>query len=117
MKRGYVKLWRKVQDSQSWSRSALHRALFVTLLVKANWEPSWFRGVEVPAGAAAVTVRGLADELGTPPSSLFRALKDLEKDAVLSLCSVDRKWTLIKLNNWVTYQNLESVQRNTEGTF
>ena len=41
---GYFKVWRKIEDSKSWSRGALYRGLMITLLQKANWKQGYFHG-------------------------------------------------------------------------
>ena len=50
---GYFKVWRKIEDSKSWSRGALYRGLMITLLQKANWKQGYFHGQEILPGALA----------------------------------------------------------------
>ena len=50
---GYFKVWRKIEDSKSWSRGALYRGLMITLLQKANWKQGYFHGQEILPGQLA----------------------------------------------------------------
>ena len=63
MERGYFKVWRKIKDSQSYNRSALHRAILLTVFVDANWKGGFFCGRQVAPGQIATSVTGLAEEL------------------------------------------------------
>lgn len=107
MERGYVKLWRKIEDSQSYNRSSLHRALLLTVFVKANWKESFFCGHTVQPGQVAVSVTALAEELREPRTNVQRALRDIEKDGVINLENMGNRWTMITLVNWSSYQAKE----------
>ena len=60
---GYFKVWRKIEDSKSWSRGALYRGLMITLLQKANWKQGYFHGQEILPGQLACSGASLASEL------------------------------------------------------
>ncbi len=104
MERGYLKVWRKIEDSQSYNRSALHRAILLTIFVKANWKGGFFCGRAVAPGQIATSIKSLAEELREPRTNVMRALRDIEKDGVINLENVGNKWTMITLVNWNTYQ-------------
>ena len=104
MERGYLKVWRKIEDSQSYNRSALHRAILLTIFVKANWKGGFFCGRTVAPGQIATSIKSLAEELREPRTNVIRALRDIEKDGVINLENVGNKWTMITLVNWNTYQ-------------
>ena len=104
MERGYLKVWRKIEDSQSYNRSALHRAILLTIFVKANWKGGFFCGRTVAPGQIATSIKSLAEELREPRTNVMRALRDIEKDGVINLENVGNKWTMITLVNWSTYQ-------------
>lgn len=104
MERGYFKVWRKIKDSQSYNRSALHRAILLTIFVDANWKGGFFCGRQVAPGQVATSVKGLAEELREPRSNVMRALRDIEKDGVIKIENVGNKWTMITLVNWSVYQ-------------
>lgn len=122
MERGYLKVWRKIEDSQSYNRSALHRAILLTIFVKANWKGGFFCGRAVAPGQIATSIKSLAEELREPRTNVMRALRDLEKDGVINLENVGNKWTMITLVNWSAYQAQDEKsgqpavnQRSTSG--
>lgn len=123
MERGFFKVWRKIADSRSYSRSTLHRALMLTLMVRANWKKSWFRGHEVGPGQIATSVRSLAEELKEPQTSVYRALCDLAEEGLIKMENVERQFSLISLVNLDSYQDFSESfgtraehRRNTNGT-
>lgn len=112
MERGFVKVWRKIQDSRSYSRSSLHRALMLTLLIRASWKASWYRGREVCPGQIATSARALAEELNEPRTSVHRALCDLAEDGMIHVENVGQQFSLITLVNLDSYQG----SHDTAGT-
>lgn len=122
MERGYFKVWRKIEDSQSYNRSALHRAILLTIFVKANWKGGFFCGRHVAPGQIATSVKVFAEELREPRTNVMRALRDIEKDGVIKIENMGNKWTMITLVNWNTYQAQDEKsgqpvvnQRSTSG--
>ena len=107
MERGYLKVWRKIEDSQSYNRSALHRAILLTIFVKANWKGGFFCGRTVAPGQIATSIKSLAEELREPRTNITRALRDIEKDGVIKIENVANRWSLITLVNWQSYQGKE----------
>lgn len=112
MERGFFKVWRKIEDSRSYSRSSLHRALMLTLFVRASWKTGWYRGQEVRAGQIATSTRALAEDLNEPRSSVHRALGDLVEDGMIRVENVGQQFSLITLVNWDSYQ----ATRENSGT-
>ena len=104
MERGVLKVWRKIKDSQSYNRSALHRAILLTIFVDANWKGGFFCGREVAPGQIATSIKSLSEELREPRTNVQRALRDIEKDGVIKLENVGNRWTMITLVNWCVYQ-------------
>lgn len=107
MERGYFKVWRKIEDSQSYNRSSIHRALLLTIFVKANWKGGFFCGRDIAPGQIATSIKSLAEELREPRTNITRALRDIEKDGVIKIENVANRWSLITLVNWQSYQAKE----------
>ena len=82
----------------------MHRALWCTLLLKANWKQGFFAGCTVEPGQLATSGQLLASELNISRTTLLRALSDLEKDGLLKSENVDNRFTLISIVSWHTYQ-------------
>jgi hypothetical protein len=104
MKRGFVKLWYKIKDNDSYLRGGVHRAVLLTLFVEANVKSELFRGEEVTQGQLAITMSGLARDLGFPRTTVKNVLYDLAKDGVITLENIGNKWSRITLNHWTLYQ-------------
>ena len=122
MERGFFKIYRKIEDSKSWSRGALYRGLMITLLEKANWKRGFFHGQEILPGQLAFSGECLADELDIPRTPVVRMLRNLELDGFLTRSNMNNRYTLITITNWHSYQGVENDcgqpmvnQRSTDG--
>lgn len=104
MERGYVKIYRKMLDCRSYSRSSLHRALMLTILLKAAWKPGYFAGELVEPGQFIGSINGLAEELKAPRTTVQRAFAELVEDDFVKYEKVGRKWTRFSITNWSVYQ-------------
>ena len=110
---GYFKVWRKIEDSKSWSRGALYRGLMITLLQKANWKQGYFHGQEILPGQLACSGASLASELDLSRYQVMRMLATLEDDGFISRQTFGKVCTLITVVNWQLYQSAteEAAQR------
>jgi biotin operon repressor len=122
MERGFFKIYRKIEDSKSWSRGVLYRGLMISLLEKANWKRGFFHGQEILPGQLAFSGECLADELDIPRTSVVRMLRNLELDGFLTRSNMNNRYTLITITNWQSYQGVENDcgqpmvnQRSTDG--
>lgn len=102
---GYFKVWRKIEDSKSWSRGALYRGLMITLLQKANWKQGYFHGQEILPGQLACSGASLASELDLSRYQVMRMLATLEDDGFISRQTFGKVCTLITVVNWQLYQS------------
>ena len=102
---GYFKVWRKIEDSKSWSRGALYRGLMITLLQKANWKQGYFQGQEILPGQLACSGASLASELDLSRYQVMRMLATLEDDGFISRQTFGKVCTLITVVNWQVYQS------------
>ena len=114
---GYFKVWRKIEDSKSWSRGALYRGLMITLLQKANWKPGYFHGQEILPGQLACSGASLANELDLSRYQVMRMLATLEDDGFISRQTFGKVCTLITVVNWNLYQSVteETAQQPHNG--
>ena len=114
---GYFKVWRKIEDSKSWSRGALYRGLMITLLQKANWKQGYFHGQEILPGQLACSGASLASELDLSRYQVMRMLATLEDDGFISRQTFGKVCTLITVVNWQLYQSAteEAAQQLTTG--
>jgi hypothetical protein len=102
----WVKLHRKLLDSCVVSDDWLCR-LWVVLLLRANWKPSWFAKRRIEPGQLAFSKVELAKELKVHRNTLSRALAELEKLGQLKSENVCNRFTIVTICKWHTYQNDE----------
>jgi biotin operon repressor len=103
MHRGYVKIWRKMIESQVFSMGLEYIGLISYLLVAANYNTGWFMGLKVDQGQIACGIPKMAERLSVSRSKLYRMLKKLEEIGIIEQ-QVNSKFTLITICNYSTYQ-------------
>lgn len=104
MDRGYVKLWRKAQDSSSWTRGLAYQGLIVNLLMRAAWKESYYSGRLIQPGQFGVVLRQMAESLNIPRTTLVRMLTHLQEDGFLTVENVGNRFCIITIINWNIYQ-------------
>ena len=102
----WLKLHRKLVESQVFSDPITLR-LWIFLLIRANFRPSFFRGERVEVGQVAFSHRALSASLDLAIATLGRHLKRLEKWGQISL-KAGRDFSIITICNWETYQNADA---------
>lgn len=107
MERGWLCLWRKIEDSSSWTRGSDYRGLMITILQKANWKNGYFMGDKIHSGQFATSAKNLAKDLGLTRQRVQRMLSTLHKDGFITVSNVRNRYTLISLVNWDTYQGIK----------
>lgn len=100
---GYVKLWRAFLDSEQMSDDWLCR-LFVWCILRANFEPSKFKGVNLSPGQFVTGRISAAAELQVSPSKWYRGIERLAQMGAIKI-SANSNWTTLTLCNWQTYQS------------
>jgi hypothetical protein len=109
----WVKLFRKTLDSQVFSDAELFR-LWIYLLVRANFKPSYFRGQEIARGQVAFSHRLLVDALGISKGKLDRDLKRLVAMKSITI-QAGRSFTVATICNYERYQGADDEQRGANG--
>ena len=110
MYRGYVKLWRKSEDSSVFKNDALWK-LWTWCLMQATHEPiDWAvqtgRGetlVHIDTGQFVFGRRTAAKALGGTPSGTWKRMQKLQTMQNLTIES-NRHYSLITIANWHLYQ-------------
>lgn len=110
MHRGYVKLWRKLEDTGIWKHSnAL--TLYVWLAIRAVQEPTKTvvagRVVDLEPGQTAVTVIGISEVLGMTSREVRTALNDIQKLSLTTNKTTNR-FTVVSIMN----PNIYETQKN-----
>lgn len=99
---GFVKLNRSILDWE-WYSSPVDRSLFIHCILKANWKPGRWQGIEVGRGQFATSRSRLAEETGHSVRSIRTALSHLASTGEL-IVETDRKFTKITVVNYDKYQ-------------
>lgn len=115
MDRGYIKIWRKAQDSSSWARGLVYQGLIVNLLMRACWKESHYQGRTLKPGQFGAVLSNMAEALNTPRSTVVRMLKHLQADNFITIENVANRFCIITIVNWNTYQQSESSRWLTDG--
>ena len=110
---GYIKLHRSMLDWE-WYGNINVKILFLHCLLKANWKPGRFQGVDIPKGAFATSYTSLASETGLSERQIRTALSNLRATGELTL-KRHPKFSVITIKNYSLYQSADT-QTDTRAT-
>lgn len=106
MDEGYIKLFRSMTDWE-WYKDSNTKAVFLHLLLNANWEDSRYRGYEVPRGSVVTGLHSLSESLGISIKSVRTALKHLKATGEVTIKTTNR-FSIVSIANWEKFQgNIE----------
>ncbi len=109
---GYVKLWRSILDSEQMTDDWLCR-LFIWCILRANYEPTRFRGQILAAGQFVTGRLSASAELRVSPSKWYRGVERLQEMGAITLLA-NSNWTTITICNWKTYQEVAPSKRTAD---
>lgn len=115
MNRGYIKFWRKAEDSVSWGRGLMYQGLIINLLSRAVWKKGSYKGHDILPGQFGTVINQLAVSLEVPRSTLQRMLAHLVEDGFLKVKNVGNRFSIISIVNWHCYQGSENPVRAADG--
>lgn len=110
---GWVKIHRKLKQWE-WYGSPNHVALFVELLISANFHDSSFRGQSICRGELLTGRKKLAEETGLSEQSVRTVLRDLQSTNEITIKSMT-KFSIISIVNYEDYQDANQ-QTNQQST-
>lgn len=128
MERGYIKLWRKIMDSEIFANPALFK-LWALCLMKATHEDIYIsingvvKSIKLSPGQFVTGRYALHKEyyprkataIMKSPLTLWRWLKILENMQILTIKSCN-KFSIISIINWNQYQQNEQQMNNRRTT-
>lgn len=90
-------------------------ALWLNILIKANWKDGWFAGEKIPRGSFATSMDRFAEEIGISRKTLLKWLKRFEDDGQITRRGYNR-YTVITVINYAKYQDFpdERLQQSTQ---
>jgi len=98
---GWIKLHRSTLEWE-WYTDANTFRVFMHLLLRANLEPTRYRGIEVPAGSVVVGRQALAAQLGMSEQSVRTALDHLGRSEIT--INSTNQFSVISIKKWSDYQ-------------
>lgn len=102
VQKGFVKLYRSLLDWE-WYSDLNTRAVFMHMLLRANYADQKFEGQHIPRGSFVSSRHRLSQEVGVSERSLRTALKHLKATGEVTSTSF-AKYTIYKVVNYESYQ-------------
>lgn len=102
---GFIKIYRSILDWE-WYQDANTKAVFLHLLLNANWEETRYRGFVVPRGSLIAGRKSLAHDLGMTERSVRTSLEHLKSTGEVTIKTTNR-FSVITIVNWDNFQGLE----------
>lgn len=103
----YIKLFRKFQK-WGWYSDPNTKAVFIHLLLSANWQDGEFRGEKIRAGECVFGRKKAAKDLGLSEQNVRTAINHLLKSGEISTTKVTNRFSIIKIEKWAFYQGQET---------
>lgn len=100
--RTYIKIFRKML-SWEWYGDTNTFRVFMHILLRANYEPSRYRGVEIPAGACVFGYNAWAKQLGLSVQQVRTAIDHLKATNEITMQSTNR-FSVVTLVKWEFWQ-------------
>lgn len=107
----WIKLNRKILKWEWYSDNAT-RSVFLHALLKANYEPSRYKGHELAIGDVVFGRKKWAEELGLSERQVRTAITHLKETGEISTIKVTNKFTILRIENWEFYQSKEEEATN-----
>ena len=101
---GYVKLYRSTLDWE-WFKEPATTHVWLYILMRANWEPSKYKGIRIKRGEMLESLAVMADKTGLSIQQIRTAIKRLKSTGEITTKST-RHGTLITVVKYSTYQQL-----------
>ena len=107
MNEGYIKINRSMAKWE-WYKDMNTKAVFLHLLIMANWKDGRYRGDVIPRGSLVTGRKKLAEELGISEQSVRTSLNHLKSTNEITIKS-SSKYSVITINNYEKYQGINQV--------
>lgn len=106
---GFIKLDRKFQDWK-WKRKPNMVAVWVHLLLKANYKDNEWQNSVIPKGSFITSISEIARETGLTIQQTRTCISNLQITNEITVYTTN-KYTLITINKWEEYQSNEENQQ------
>ena len=102
MHRGYIKLWRKIED-WTWFSDVSLVGIFIHFLIRANHKDSTYQGHSVPRGSFVCGINALAKQTKLTPQKLRTIFIKLKSTQEITIKSTN-KFSIVSIVNFHQYQ-------------
>ena len=102
MAEAFIKLYKKMLQWE-WYKNPNTARLFIHCLLKANWKPTRWHGVDLAPGQFVTSISKLSEETGLTVSQVRSNLNALHLTGELT-SKTTNKYRVITVNNWCSYQ-------------
>ena len=118
MERGWIKIYRKIQDNPLWNEKPFSRGqAWVDLILLANHKDGYIRKrgvkVDIKKGQLGWSIKGIADRWGWSQGKVKRFLKELKNEEQIEEQN-NSLTSLITITNYLNHQS--SREQNGEQT-
>ena len=103
MNSGWIRLSRRLLDWQ-WHDEPNMVALWVHLLLRANYEPTKYHGMTIGAGQFVTTLKELSSSTGLTDKQVRYCLGRMVADGAITISAKRRSHTIISIANFAQYQ-------------
>lgn len=110
MERGFVKLWRKIEDSGLMGYGLKESGFLSYLLMNVNWKAKKWRGEWVHPGSLITSINNLSADIHESEKVTRRLIKLFEELGILKREVRANRWTKLSLCNWASYQDLSCTK-------
>ena len=100
----WIKLYRKFREWE-WYNDPIVKAVFIELLLTANWKPTKWKGIDLDVGETVIGRKELADAIGVSEQNVRTALRKLENTNTILKKSTN-KYTVVKVLNYCNCMTL-----------
>lgn len=103
MEGGWIKIYRRLLEWQ-WSSSSNHIALFIHILLRANYKETKWRKETIAPGQLLTGSKQLSDWTGLSRMQIRKSLTDLVTSEEITIKTTN-KYSIITILKWETYQS------------
>ena len=100
----FIKLSEKLKRWE-WYGDPNTLAVWIHLLLKANWKDGRFKGITVKRGQLVTTISALSKEVGLTTAQIRTVLKHLTQTHELTTNGIANRYTLITIEKYEFYQH------------
>lgn len=110
---GFIVLQRKI-TSWKWWGNVNAMALWMYLLLNANWAPGYWQGTRIERGSFVTSKSKIAQELDINRKTVIKWLEVFKRDGQIELTGTGR-WTVITIVKYDFYQHFETEGGQVNG--